>query len=130
MAAWRRECSVSVLASVIMCSTSGRTAFAFGTVVTTRSASMMLVARLRKSASRPLVVRLSLYPAYLCLMRYSLSSAKRDTALQSKYGGPDTGPSHGKHSDPRRAHRQPVKQQPSDRPARPYGFPIQLDGPA
>ena len=28
----------------------------------------------RKSALRPLVVRLSLYPAYLCLMRYSPSS--------------------------------------------------------
>ena len=38
-------------------------------VVTTRSDSMMLVVRLRKSASRPLVVRFSLYPAYLCRMR-------------------------------------------------------------
>ena len=59
---------------VFIRSTNGRTAFAFVIVVTTRSASMMLVTMLRSSASRPLVVRLSLYPAYLCLMRYSPSS--------------------------------------------------------
>jgi hypothetical protein len=52
IAAWRRVCSVSFFASVIIFSTSGRTALALGTVVMMRSCSITLVARLRSSELR------------------------------------------------------------------------------
>ena len=71
MAAWRRACSVSFLASVIIRSTSGRTALALVMVVTMRSCSITLVIRLRSNALRLAVGRLSLNPATLCLISYS-----------------------------------------------------------
>src|SRR5680860_1518093 len=58
--AWRRACRSPRLASVIICSTSGLTAFAFAWLVLIRSCSISCLERLESSDSRCDALRLSL----------------------------------------------------------------------
>src|SRR6476646_9197440 len=58
--AWRRACRSPRLASVISCSTSGLTAFAFAWLVLIRSCSIRCLERLAGSAARWAASRLSL----------------------------------------------------------------------
>src|SRR5690606_8464991 len=63
--AWRRACRSPRLASVISCSTSGLTAFAFAWLVSIRSCSISCLERFDSSASRWAELRLSLFRFFL-----------------------------------------------------------------
>src|ERR1700722_17917112 len=65
-AAWRRDCKVSRLPSVIIFSATGRAAFARVSVVVIRPCSKRLVTRLRRVARRCQGLRPSLEPDLKC----------------------------------------------------------------
>src|SRR5882672_6484972 len=88
-AAWRRDCSVSRLPSVIIFSATGRAAFARVTVVVIRPCSKRLVTRFRSVARRCHGLRPSFDPDFRCRMsrRYPLAVLQTDRILCGRCSG-------------------------------------------